>query len=106
MVKIKKSQVRTIDGKTIYMPPGLYELSSKTYLEICNRSQELAEGMRFIIERHTDKIGEQNPYEHFSLRPVGNKKYWIKSYQTEYWNQVVTKLQIVKSLNNEPTQEY
>lgn len=95
--RVKKTKVRTIDGKTIYLVPSLYELETKLYLVICGRHQEIAEGTRFIVERHIDKIGEQNAYEHFSLRPTGSKKYWVKSYQTDRWNEVASQLQLVKS---------
>jgi len=91
MGKTKKNKVRTIDGKAIYLSPGLYEaneLIPNPHLTMGHWPK----GIRFIVERHIDKIGDQNAYEHFSIRLADSKKYLVKSYQSEKWNPIASKL--------------
>lgn len=91
MTRNRKNKIRTIDGKALYLAPGLYELHQpipnihvpKGYWDA---------GTRFVIVRHINKIGDQMAYEHYSISVAGNKKYLIDSYQTEKWNFLATKL--------------
>lgn len=89
----KKKKNRTIDGNAIYLAAGLYELREHFINPYVPQGYWSA-GTRFIIERHIDKIGQQNAYEHFSLRLAGNNKYLIKSYQDE-WNKLISCLILV-----------
>ena len=90
----KKNKIRTIDGKTLYLAPGIYELEAA----IPNphlKGGFWPEGSRLVIEKHTDHFGG-NPYEHFSMRIAGHRVFLIKSYETEKWNPLAARLRIVK----------
>lgn len=88
----KKSNIRSID-KVVCLSPGLYELGEPFNNPHIPHGFWMP-GTKFVIEKHTDKIGK-SVYEYFSLRLAGNNKYLIKSYQTDRWNALVIRLELV-----------
>ena len=91
MSRKKKNKIRTIDGKAIYKAPGTYELHDPIPNPFVFRGYWPA-NTRFVVERHVDKIGDQNAYEHYSIRLDTHDRPIVKSYQHEKWNYLVTRL--------------
>lgn len=91
MGRNKKHRIRTIDGKALYLSPGLYELNNSFPCPY-PVSGYFPAGTRLVVGRQLDKIGAQNTYEYFSSRLVGNKNYLANSYQTKDWNAADSRL--------------
>lgn len=90
----KKIKTRMIDGKALYIPIGIYQLVEPLENPYCDGGF-WPEDARFVVGRHVDKIGDQNAYEHYSIRLVGSKRYLVKSYQYASWNTFASRFRLV-----------
>lgn len=89
MKRVRKYN-RTING-AIYLKPGLYELAA----DFPNNYVSLGywpAGTRFVIERHVEKIGDQDPFEYLTARLAGGNITLIATYRNYQWNVLATRL--------------
>lgn len=78
-----KATIDTIDGVALRIASGIYELSEPVY--------HWLEGERFVVEKHTEHIGEQTAYQYYTIRRFNRRLYQAKSYETEKWNALVSR---------------
>lgn len=93
-----KSLEPMIDADTIYIEPGIYKPVVDMYVphnnHISSEEDMWKRNEHFIVSKHVEKIGLQQPYQYYAIKKLGPSKHFlIKSYETNRWNVIAYMLE-------------